>query len=100
MNYSKIIAITGGVILLLGVFSGWPYAYYQVLRWVVVIAGVVNAYQAYEEKRTGWIWVMIAIAILFNPVAPIYLDKGLWNIMDIVAAILMFSYVSTGKNEK
>ncbi len=99
MNHHKTFVIIAGIMLLLGVFSGWPYVYYQILRWVITIVGAVNAYQSYKEKRTGWMWVMIAITILFNPIAPIYLNKGLWTILDIVVAVFMLSYTNN-KHEK
>ena len=100
MKNNSIFTIIAGVMLLLAIPSGiWPYAYYQILRWVVMVAGLVCAYQAHKENKTMWVWIMGIIAVVFNPIAPIYLDKVLWSIIDIVAAVLMFSYIATNKNE-
>ena len=85
------------VMLLLGIPSGWPYAYYQILRWVVAIAAGIGAYKAYEQKKTPWIWLMVGIAILFNPIAPVYLDKSTWVILDVAAAALFGVAVFGGK---
>ena len=35
--------------------------------------------------------VSISFAILFNPLAPIYLDKELWIILDIISALFIFA---------
>ena len=100
MKFTTMLAIIAGVMLLLATPSGlWPYAYYQILRWVVMVAGLVCAYQAHKENKTSWAWIMGITAVVFNPIAPIYLDKVLWSIIDSVAAVLMFSYIATNKNE-
>lgn len=88
--YIKMLSITAGVLLLLAVPSIWPYAYFQILRWVVAIAAGLNAYRAYELNKTEWVVLMTGTAILFNPIAPIFLDKSTWVVLDIVAAVLMF----------
>ena len=89
-HYIKMLSITAGVLLLLAVPSVWPYAYFQILRWVVAIAAGLNAYRAYELNKTEWVVLMAGTAILFNPIAPIFLAKGTWVVLDIVAAVLMF----------
>lgn len=76
--------------LLLAIPSVWPYGFYQLLRWVVSITGVFNAYQTYKINLKGWSVAMVVVAILFNPIAPVYLDKGMWVLIDIVVAVTMF----------
>ena len=69
-----------------------PYEYYTILRFVVCIAAAFNAYVSYESDKQTWTWIFGAIAILFNPIRPIYLDKVVWVIIDaIVAFIFLFS---------
>jgi hypothetical protein len=47
---------------------------------------------AYEQGKTAWAWIFGIIAVLFNPVAPIYLARETWSVIDlIVAAILVAS---------
>lgn len=89
-QYPKLLAIAAGVLLLLAIPSIWPYAYFQILRWVVTVAAILNAYRAYELKKTEWTVMMAGTAILFNPIAPIFLAKGTWVVLDIIAAALMF----------
>jgi len=81
--------------LLLAIPSIWPYSYYQILRWVVSASAVYVAYVAHKNNKTGWLWPMIIVAIVFNPLWPIYLSKGTWSILDFIVAVLFI--VSTHK---
>ena len=93
MNWLKEnwIAVVAGVMLLLAVPSAWPYAYYQLLRWVVTGAALFIAYKKYEEGSKNWSLTMVVIAILFNPIVPFFLDKEVWGAIDLVAAVIFFS---------
>lgn len=79
--------------LLLAIPSGiWPYGYYILLRWVVAGVALFVLWIAYELNIRGWPWLMIGIAILFNPIISIHLDKETWVIIDfIVAALFLVS---------
>ena len=94
MNYLKPLLPVAIIMLLFGIPSMWPYAYYQILRWVVTIAALVGAYDAHEAKRTYWIAAFVAIAILFNPIAPIHLDKITWSLIDLVVASAIGTYLA------
>ena len=46
-----------------------------------------------SQNKDEWLYVFIGIAILFNPVLPIYLSKAIWIPIDIVVGILyLFNY--------
>jgi len=61
--------------------------YYTLLRWITCIASILVAFQAFE-KGIDWAKVVfIVIAILFNPLAPIYLSRSTWIPIDIITAI-------------
>jgi len=84
MKYFIILAI----FILLGAIAEWPYGYYIFLRWVTCISSILVVLQAFE-KNIDWAKVVfIIIAILFNPLAPIYLSRSIWIPLDIVTAIL------------
>jgi len=79
-------------ILFIGVFP-LPIGYYTLLRLVVTAAAAYIAYDTFQtDKQSGWIWVFGFIAILFNPLIPIYLDKELWMVIDFAVAILFIVY--------
>jgi len=76
------------IIMLFGAIAEWPYGYYTLLRWITCIASILVAFQAFE-KNIDWAKVVfIVIAILFNPLAPIYLSRSTWVPLDIITAIL------------
>lgn len=91
------------VILLLWALDRHPYGYYTLLRFVVC---GVSAYGAYFSSeiiiRKGWAWIFGIIAILFNPIIPIHLDRGTWAVIDvIVAAVFSISiFILKKENSK
>ncbi|MEI8328041.1 MAG: DUF6804 family protein [Candidatus Taylorbacteria bacterium] len=91
-------SILAGIMLLLAIPSVWPYSYFQLLRWVVMVVAIYNAYTANKREKTQWVYIMGAIAILFNPIFPIFFSKGTWIVLDLIATIVMF--VSATKIKK
>ena len=85
-NISSVVAI---VVLLLAIPSGiWPYGYYVLLRWIITGIALFVLWVAYRLNQKGWSWLMGGIAIIFNPIIPIYLDKGTWAVIDLIVAVL------------
>ncbi len=83
-NIASLVVI---VMLLLAIPSGvWPYGYYILLRWMVTGTALFVLWTAYELKKTSWLWIMGIIALLFNPIAPIHLDKETWVVLDLIVA--------------
>lgn len=71
----------------------WPIGYYTALKWCVcIIAVVLIWHEPNARKLNTWSVVLAGIAILFNPVAPIYLDRGTWIPIDIGSAVVMVVY--------
>jgi len=85
----KIIAI----IILFWALADNPYGYYQILRWVIAGVTGYSAYLAYEQGKNVWTWILAIPAILFNPIAPIYLDRETWSVLNIVTAAIIFTSI-------
>lgn len=81
-------SISAACILLLAIPDIWPYAYYQILRFAVCGAALYNGYTAYATGKKMLIGIFAIIAVLFNPIAPIYLDKEVWIIIDSITAVI------------
>ena len=66
-----------------------PYGYYTFLRIVVCLCAAVAAYLAFKahNRMDVFVAISVAVAIVFNPIIPVYLNKGLWGVIDVVAAI-------------
>ncbi len=89
----KIIAI----VMLFGALADNPYGYYQVLRWVVFGVAGHSAYLAYENRKSPWVWIFGIAAILFNPIAPIYLSREAWTVIDMATAAAIFISIISKK---
>lgn len=85
-NWFKLIA----VLFLLGALGSWPYSYYQILRWFILGVGGYSAYLAYNSGRKIWMGIFGAIALLFNPIIPFYLQKDTWQFIDVITAVIFF----------
>jgi len=83
-----LIPCLAAALMLLGALADWPYGYYTLLRFVVCGAAVYVAYTAYNWQRMWAVWLFGFIALLFNPLIPIYLSRELWQPIDLVCAML------------
>ncbi len=86
----KYLCLASGIALLLAIPTGWPYDYYILLRWFISISSLVVAYGFHKSKFEGWALIFVLNTILFNPIVPIYLEKGTWVLIDLVSAAFFF----------
>jgi hypothetical protein len=84
MNKSTI-AYVSSVLLFFGILN-LPMGYYDLLRVVISVSAGYFALELYGKSR--WAFAFIGIAILFNPIFPMYLTKSSWQIIDIVCGSL------------
>ncbi len=84
-NWLKVVAI---VMVLAAILPIQYFVYYQLMNWVVVGAAIVTALQARALKSESLMWLFILVAVVFNPVAPLHLRADVWQIVDIVVALL------------
>lgn len=74
---------------LLAAFGPWPYGYFQLLRLAVCGVAAYGAYLAFRSQDGTWGWGLTFIAVLFNPLAPIYFDRSTWLVLDVGAAVAL-----------
>ena len=85
MKYIKLILSA----LFLLCLAPMPYGFYSLIRFVAMIAFAIYAYVYYEKKSNELAIVFLSLAILFQPLLPIYLGRMLWNIVDVIVAIFL-----------
>lgn len=78
----------GLAILFLVCLFNMPYGYYQLVRFLGMVGFAVLAYQNYQKNQT-WFLVWLASALLINPFIKVSLGRSLWNVADVVWAILL-----------
>lgn len=100
-EFNKLPAILSSVLLFLAILD-WPYGYYTLLRIIITAVSAYYAYYLYENKLNEtlkfWFWGLIFIAILFNPIFPIYLDRETWGLIDIITALFFVGMILKVKN--
>jgi len=68
-----------------------PYGFYMLLRLIICLAAGVGFVRAWEERRTGWLWIYGVLAVLYNPVLPIHLLlRPLWIVANLVTIVLLW----------
>ena len=97
MNMKTIRYFVGAILLL--AIADLPYGYYTLLRIIVTIVAGITAFIASEQENQFWMILFGAIAILFNPIIPIYLDKDVWVVIDVIVAVLFGISTFTVKTE-
>ena len=82
-----LLLICSGLLLLAVV--DLPIGYYTFLRIVVTIGAVAVVIKEIENGINAWVVIFGLMAVLFNPLIPIYLnDKSAWMLIDVIAAII------------
>ena len=71
-----------------------PYGYYMLLRLVATGVLAWSAYVAYERQYKILPWVLVLLAVLFNPVIKIHLPREIWAGIDIGAGIFLLAISS------
>jgi hypothetical protein len=81
------------VALLLVATMKLPYGYYTLLRIAICgFCGVV-AFFSFTERSFGWGTAFALMAILFNPIIPIYLKRQDWFWLDVGTAAIIAAHL-------
>ena len=91
LEYRKLFSKIAAIALLIAVIPIWPYVFYQILKLVVFGAAAFSIYLYHKEKDKKWMMIMIAIAIIFNPINALYFGHFFWSIIDLIVAVLFFN---------
>ena len=89
IRHSSLLWMGTAALLLAAVFP-WPYGYYVLLRLTVTLVSGWVAFQCWKQDKSisGWVAAFGAVALLYNPVLPIFLTKALWVPINIATAAL------------
>lgn len=63
--------------------------YFTLLRFVVCPACAFTAYLFWKVQKVGWTWTLGMIAVLFNPLLPVHLEKETWQLIDVIVGIII-----------
>jgi len=82
----SVIARAVAVVLLFWGLTRHHSDYYTVLRWVVCGACAYSAFVAFSLKKHTWVWGLGFIALFFNPLIPVRLDRDSWEVIYVLIA--------------
>jgi len=86
-------------VLLLGCLLPMPYGYFQLIRFLGMTGFAWLAYIDNSKKDKTLFIIWIASAVLINPVIKIALGRTIWNVVDVVWAILLTASILVDKKE-
>ncbi len=94
-NLIRVFNFLAVAILLVALFE-MPYGFYTLLRLVVTLVALLTIWHAAALSRPPlWVVVLSLVAILFNPVMPVYLPRETWIFIDLAVAAFMALYAMT-----
>lgn len=88
-------------IMLLLCLAPMPYGYFMLVRFVMMVACGWLAYRYYTTNKVAATWVFGVLALLFQPIYKIALGRTVWNVIDVIVALLMIAlFVMELRREK
>lgn len=84
-NFMKNLFLISAILLIMACFP-LPYGYYTFLRIAITIVSVICIVQNIHEGFATQNIIWAIIAILFNPIIPIYFSKTIWVVLDLAIA--------------
>jgi hypothetical protein len=66
-----------------------PYGSYMFVRFVSMVAFGVMAYRYYTQNKMALTITFASLALLFQPFIKIALGRTMWNIVDVLVAVLL-----------
>lgn len=85
MKHLKLILI----IALLLCLAPMPYGYYMLVRFFATVMFGLMAYRYHQEKKENLMITFGALAVLFQPLIKIPLGRTVWNVVDVVIAVVL-----------
>ena len=82
------IQIVGAIILLLCLLH-MPYGFYTIVRLAMTVISGYLAYDYYTHNKKELAVTFSIIAVLFQPFIKLALGREIWQIVDVVVAILL-----------
>jgi len=79
--------------LLVWALARHPIGYFTVLRFVTSTVSLYGVYLSVKWKRTGWAFVLGAVAVLFNPLVRFQMTRQTWEYVDVGVALLFVASI-------
>ncbi len=89
------------VLLVFAAAEKQPDNFYTLLRWVCCAVFAYSGVTLFQMKRMLWLWIFAVLAVLFNPIFPLGLDRTQWIVADwfSISAMVIAAFIF-GKDAK
>ena len=87
--------LIAAVILVFAAAEKQSDSFYTLLRWVCCAVFVYSAVASFQIKRLLWLCIFGVLAVLFNPIFPLGLDRNSWIVVDgfSIGAMVIAAFV-------
>ena len=65
-----------------------PYGYYRLLRLVCCVIFIYLCVVSINYKLQGWPWVLGTVALVYNPLVPLHMTRGIWSVVNIATILI------------
>lgn len=76
-------------VLCLGCLLDMPYGYFMLVRWAALIVFAGLAWEAFDKNAARMALLWAGLAVLFQPLIKISLGRALWNVVDVLVAVVL-----------
>ncbi len=92
-HHSSVWLLPTGLLLL--ALLPLPYGFYFFLRLSVCTACIWLAYEQMRHDGSvgAWVVVFISMALLYNPVLPVYLTPEIWSFINLATAFIIIAHL-------
>ncbi len=87
--------LIAAVMLVFAAVEKQPDSFYTLLRWVCCAVFAYSGVTSFQMKRMLWLCIFGVLAVLFNPIFPLGLDRSSWIVADwfSICAIVIAAFV-------
>ena len=87
--------LIAAVMLTFAAIEKQPDSFYALLRWVCCAVFAYSGVVSFQMKRVPWLSIFAVLAVLFNPIFPLGLDRSSWIVADwfSICAIVIAAFV-------
>lgn len=86
--------------MLLLCLADMPYGYYELVRFIAMILFGYMAVLYYKKENMSLTITFAGLALLFQPFVKIALGRTIWNIVDVIVAVLLILLLLNSKRKE
>lgn len=72
-----------------------PYGFYILLRIVITGYAIYLAALLWKVDQTGWLWCVIVLAAVYNPIVRVHLTREIWSVINVATIVILIMAMRT-----